>query len=421
MKNMMCKKIIIPVIISNLILFVANGICLNAVLKQTAINEGSLPNNYLQYFFIVEVIFALIISATLAVVIFISTRKMTFTISDLCNKLKEINHKNKVDTNIPIESLNELEELQGEVTKSIDYINKLTSNFQGIPQNLIEVVNKNSHNISLSIDEVENISSKSLTIESAIQNIDKDISQFELLAQDANKLLEAMFMQINQGIDIVSKVGEGAIYFSKNATESASKVKEKATAIANKLNEEISSSQEVEKINTLTQDILNITRQTNLLALNASIEAARAGEAGKGFSVVADEIAKLAESSTRITTEINNIVNVVTNAVSGLVLESENMMKFLTEEALLGYDQLQSAGERFKINVSEFDAVIQKIKDETQKIDNYVICSNSSIGNIVSTFNNSKLDFSCVSTSITNLSNLLKDTQENHSNIQVKC
>ncbi|WP_018977321.1 methyl-accepting chemotaxis protein [Saccharibacillus kuerlensis] len=63
-----------------------------------------------------------------------------------------------------------------------------------------------------------------------------------------------------------------------------------------------------DKINAITTLITEISAQTNMLALNASIEAARAGEAGRGFTVVAGEVKKLADQSSKSSREIKDLI-----------------------------------------------------------------------------------------------------------------
>ena len=68
-----------------------------------------------------------------------------------------------------------------------------------------------------------------------------------------------------------------------------------------------------QKISQSLSFIQEIALKTNILAINASVEAGRAGEYGQGFTIVAEQVAELAEQSAAATKEIAGIVAEIQN------------------------------------------------------------------------------------------------------------
>jgi methyl-accepting chemotaxis protein len=86
-----------------------------------------------------------------------------------------------------------------------------------------------------------------------------------------------------------------------------------------------------QEIGKVTETITDISSQTNLLALNATIEAARAGAAGKGFAVVANEIKELARQTSQATEDIKVKIDGVQGAACTAIADIERITAVIAE------------------------------------------------------------------------------------------
>ena len=209
----------------------------------------------------------------------------------------------------------------------------------------LENIDTHMHGVSDHAGEIGSIMQEYGT---SISQMNDNISEIANVMEEMENSFEGMNEEAKDGARYAQNSNKAAYDIMMESENERREVEERANAVEKALMDKIEQSKEAEKILDLTSNILEIAGQTSLLALNASVEAAHAGDAGRGFAIVADEITKLAASSSETAEQIKEISASVLNAVSGLASEAENVVTFMKDKTMGSYDKLVEVGRKYQ-------------------------------------------------------------------------
>jgi methyl-accepting chemotaxis protein len=247
----------------------------------------------------------------------------------------------------------------------------LTQNLKSAPLgSLVAALGQMQGNIKTLISDIHGQSVSLKLAATEINSTMEQIATSSLHSSEATSATAASVEEMAVSVGLIADSARDTETHSRKAAELAkngeAQITETTTEIHKVSSQIETASKQISELADRTRQISGIANvikeiaeQTNLLALNAAIEAARAGEQGRGFAVVADEVRKLAERTSKATNEINSMIQAV-QTDTAVVVES---MQAVGPQMARGAALAESAAQALHEISITTEATLEKIHD----------------------------------------------------------
>lgn len=327
-------------------------------------------------FIVVTILMILVVSLSIVKPAKDATTQLNKIINDIQNRNGDLTQR------IHVKTQDEVGQLVDGVNNFVDQLQMIMKKIQISSDNMDAHVGDINENIRQSESSASDVSATMEQMSASMEEISVTLDQISQGSQNVYELAKDMRSRAEEGSGLVSDIRNKAQNFRSEAVNSKKNTVGMMTSNRELLEVAIENSRSVEKINSLTSEILSISSQTNLLALNASIEAARAGEAGKGFSVVADEIRVLADNSRDTANNIQHISVAVTQAVEELARDANEMLNFIDTAVLVDYDKFVDIASQYHDDADNIDNMLGDFNHKSQNLEETISQITSGIDGI---------------------------------------